>query len=102
MTRTLSTNFSKEHYNALNRIWQYIKTIKNRGILYKSSDIPELVSYVNSDWGGDYTTRKSITGYIFLLGNSPISWSSKLQKSVIINSCEIEYMALKEASKKLI
>ena len=60
-------NSSKKHYNALNRIWQYIKTIKNRGILYKSSNIPELINYVNSDWGGDYITRKSITSYIFLL-----------------------------------
>ena len=95
-------NSSKEHYSALNWIWQYIKTTKNRGILYKSSNIPELVGYVDSDWGGDYTTRKSTTGYIFLLGNSSISWSSKLQKSVAISSYEIEYMTLKEASKELI
>ena len=77
-------NSSKEHYNALNRIWQYIKTIKNRGILYKSNDIPELLGFINSDWDGDYTTRKFITSYIFLLNNSSISWSSKLQKSVTI------------------
>ena len=58
--------------------------------------------YVDSDWGGDYTTRKSTTGYIFLLSKTSVSWSSKLQKSVAISSCEAEYMALKEAAKELI
>ncbi len=98
------SNPNKEHFNALNRIWQYVKTTKNKGLLYESSDDITLTlkGYVDSDWGGDFTTRKSTTGYLFLLGNAPISWSSKLQKSVAISSCEAEYMALKEAAKELI
>jgi len=97
------SNPNKEHFNALNRIWQYVKTTKNKGLLYESSDdFLTLKGYVNSDWGGDFTTRKSTTGYLFLLGNAPISWSSKLQKSVAISSCEAEYMALKEAAKELV
>ena len=96
------SNPSEEHIKALQRIWQYVRTTANKGLLYKCSEVPKLKGYVDSDWGGDYSTRKSTTGYIFLLGYTPISWSSKLQKSVAISSCEAEYMALKEATKELI
>ena len=96
------SNPSEEHFKALNRIWQYIRTTQNKGILYKGDLEPSIDGYIDSDWGGDYSTRKSTTGYIFLIGNSPISWSLKLQKSVALSSCEAEYMALKEASKELI
>lgn len=98
------SNPSEEHYKALNRIWQYVRTTQNKDLLYHISDEEalSLIGYVDSDWGGDYTTRKSITDYLFTFGNTPISWSSKLQKSVAISSCEAEYMALKEAAKELI
>ena len=55
---------------------------------------------MDADWGGDYTTRKLTTGYLFLFGNSAVSWSSKLQKIVALSSCEAEYMALKEGIKE--
>ena len=49
---------------------------------------------MDSNWGGNYFTRKSITSFIFLLGQCPISWSLKLQKSVALNLYKAEYMAL--------
>ena len=69
------SNPSKDHYKALERIWQYIRTTKNKGIIYSSNNNikPKLVGYIDSNWSGDYSTRKSTTGYIFLLGNSSIS-----------------------------
>ena len=58
--------------------------------------------YCNSDWKGNFNTRKSITDYIFLFRNSPISWSSRLQRTVALSSCKAEYMALREAIKEQI
>ena len=58
------SNSNKKHFNALNRIWQYVKTTKNKALLYESSDeYLTLKGYVDSDWGGDFTTRKSTTNY---------------------------------------
>lgn len=71
---------------ALNRIWQYVRTTTKKRMFYKSHEKPELKGYVDSDWGGDYSTRKSTTGYLFLFGNTPISWSSKLQNTVALSS----------------
>ena len=71
-------------------------------MVFSPCDKIGLGGYCDADWGGDYSTRRSTTGYVFLFGNSPISWSSKLQKTVALSSCEAEYMALKEAFKEQI
>jgi hypothetical protein len=43
--------------------------------------------------GGDVDTRKSITGALFYLGSSPVTWQSqKKQKVVALSSCEAEYI----------
>ena len=46
--------------------------------------------------------RRSITGYCFLFNRNLISWNSTLQHIIALNSCEAEYIALKEASKEAI
>ena len=46
-------------------------------VFSKNKEI-KLEGYCDVDWGGDYLTRRLTTGYIFLFGTSPISWSSRL------------------------
>ena len=45
------SNLSTEHYEALARIWQYVRTTKNYRLLYnnKHDNLPKLVGYVDSD-----------------------------------------------------
>ena len=51
----------------------------------------ELVGFTNSDWAGDNTDRKSTLGYVFMLAEGPISWSSKKQSAITLSSIEEEY-----------
>ena len=51
---------------------------------------------------GPAIDRRSITGYSFMLGNNPISWSSWKQPTVALSSTEGEYMAATEASREAI
>jgi hypothetical protein len=96
-------NPNTTHFRALDRIWKYLNHYENIGILYIATDIIKLTGYTDSDWGGDTITRKSTTGYVFLLGqNNIISWNSMQQKTIALSSCEAEYMALKEAAKESI
>jgi len=48
--------------------------------------------YCDSDWRGDQYDKKSIVGYLFMIGSTPISWISKKQEMVALSSCEAEYM----------
>lgn len=93
---------SSEHFQALDRIWKYLVYTKNSKLVFSSTSAPVLTGYCDSDWGGDFSTRKSTTGYLFCLGDTAISWSSKLQSTIALSSCEAEYMALKEAVKELL
>jgi hypothetical protein len=100
-------NPSLDHFKALDIVWGYLKTTVDLGILYKSTSLSNsnitpirLEGESDSDWGGDYDTRRSTTGWVYTLNSSAIAWNSKLQKTVALSSCEAEYMALKEAIKE--
>ena len=87
------------HFKLLDKVWNYLENTPELGLFFHSE--PDSIKcYVDADWGGDISTRRSTTGYLFLFRGSPISWSSKLQKTVALSSCEAEYMALKEAIKE--
>ena len=42
-------NFNKKHFKALNHIWQYIKIINKKGLLFKYNIKPDLIGYIDSD-----------------------------------------------------
>ena len=58
---------------------------------YDGSD--GVFGYSDSDWGGDLSTRKSTSGYVFTFGGTAFSWKSKLQTVVAASSTEAEYVA---------
>ena len=59
--------------------------------------------WVDADFASsDIQTRRSVTGYIIMMNNAPISWKSSLQRRVSSSSTEAEYRALHEASKEAI
>ena len=96
-------NPNQSHFRALERVWKYLNKYPNLGLYYDCSKISQnILGYTDADWGGDTITRKSTSGYIFLLNNNIISWSSMQQKTVALSSCEAEYMAFKEAIKESI
>ncbi|GJT14332.1 retrovirus-related pol polyprotein from transposon TNT 1-94 [Tanacetum coccineum] len=51
-------------------------------------------TYADVDHAGCQDTRRSTSGYIQLLGDRLVSWSSKRQKSTAISSTEAEYIAI--------
>lgn len=52
-----------------------------------------MIGYTDSDWGGDQDERKSTSGYVFYLGSTAFTWSSKKQQIVALSTCEAEYVA---------
>jgi hypothetical protein len=57
--------------------------------------------YVDASHARDIDTRRSITGYIFFISESPISWQSRrMQTSVALSSMNVEYMAARAATQE--
>ena len=63
----------------------------------------KLSIYVDSDHGGNVDDRKSISGYIIYLGNTPIIWRSRRQKGKpAVSSCEAEYISLSAGINEIV
>jgi hypothetical protein len=62
----------------------------------------DLHAFSDADWAGDILTRRSTTGYIVFAAGGPISWQSKLQKTVATSSMESEYMAMYAGMQELV
>lgn len=88
------------HWKHAKTVLRYLKGTASLGIEYGPSTNYVLTGYSDSDYAGDRNDRKSTTGYIFLINDSPISWSSKKQPIVTLSSTEAEYVALCSATKE--
>ncbi|GAU13723.1 hypothetical protein TSUD_348270 [Trifolium subterraneum] len=71
----------------------YLKGSLDFGILYKTNCELTLEGWSDSDYAGDLDDRKSTSGYVFMIGSSPISWSSKKQAIVTLSTTEAEYVS---------
>ncbi|XP_017248265.1 uncharacterized mitochondrial protein AtMg00810-like [Daucus carota subsp. sativus] len=61
------------HPAALHHTLRYVAHTVNQGILLNSSNELKLQAFSDADWASCPESRRSITGYILLLGNSSIT-----------------------------
>ena len=97
-----TSNPSPAHWSAIKRVFRYLNGTRNYGITYGGKTIPKLEGYSDADWGNSDFDRKSISGYVFLFGNAPISWASRKQRTVAVSTMEAEYMAASLATREAI
>ena len=106
MLSRFSSNPGKVHWDQALHVLGYLSQTRNHCLEFDGSSDEELTSlilgYSDSDWAGDVDTRCSTGGYVFLMCNAAISWSSKLQASSALSSTEAEYMALICAAQQAI
>ena len=100
---------TNRHWDTACRVLRYLHGTKDYGINYcfgpPSENLAQefkTVFYSDSDFAGDVTTRRSVSGYILMLGNGPVCWQSRQQKSISTSTAEAEYVALFELSKHTI
>ena len=99
-----SSRPEQHHWEGVKRILRYIKGTINAGIVLgrTNSELQEdLVGYFDSAHA-DTADMRSTCGYVFLLAGSPISWTTKVQKTVALSTTEAEYMAGTEAAREAI
>lgn len=95
-----SNSFDETHWKVAKGILRYLKGTMNMGIFYGQDNGTIVEGYTDSDYAGDKIDRKSTSGFIFMMGNSPISWSSNKQPIVALLSTEAEYIALASGAKE--
>lgn len=96
-------NYRTIHWNAVKRILRYLAGTIDYGIVYgKSGSMLDLIGYTDADYAGCLDTRRSRSGFIYLLNNAPISWCSQRQEIVSLSTTEAEYIALAHGTKDAI
>ena len=124
-----SQNPAKEHYQAVVNIFRYLKGTIDRGVYFwrtqpntafppadlptphqQNHDTPHatqdpsdtLIAMVDSDWAGDTSHRKSVTGMVLKIANGTILYKTKYQDTVALSSTEAEFAAACEAGKSIL
>ncbi|RVW61844.1 Retrovirus-related Pol polyprotein from transposon RE2 [Vitis vinifera] len=83
-----------EHWEAALRVVRYLKGTPGQGILLRADSDLSLQGWCDSDWAACPVTRRSLSGWLVFLGQSPISWKTKKQHTVSRSSAEAEYRAM--------
>ena len=74
------------HWRAAKRILNFVQGTRTHGIFYKEKFDIDLIGFTDSDWACDNIDLKSTSGYVFMLAEGPISWSSKKQSAITLSS----------------
>jgi len=95
------SNPTQAHWTAVKRILRYLRHTIELRLVFRGR-IKPLNGFTDSDWAGDYDSRRSTSGFVFNIGSGAISWQSKRQPTVALSTCEAEYMGQTQATKEAI
>ncbi|XP_019223762.1 PREDICTED: uncharacterized protein LOC109205501 [Nicotiana attenuata] len=90
------------HLKSAFHLLGYLKGDPTMGIFMSHDPNCNIKAYCDSDWAACPDSRKSVSGYIILLGNSHVCWKSKKQETISLSSAEAEYRALRKVVEELV
>lgn len=82
------------YLDAATKLVKYLKGTAGQGLFFPTNSSLSLIAFCDADWATCKDTRRSISGYCVLLGNSLISWKCKRQHTVFRSSAEAEYRSM--------
>ena len=97
LSRYLS-NPGMDHYKKAKRVMRYLQRTKDYILTYHRSSHLEIVGYSNSNFIGCLDSRRSTSGYVFMLAGGAVSWKSVKQTLIASSTMEAEFIACYKAS----
>ncbi|RVW42881.1 Retrovirus-related Pol polyprotein from transposon TNT 1-94 [Vitis vinifera] len=92
------SNLGMDHWKKAKRVMRYLQRTKDYMLTYRRSSHLEIVGYSDSDFAGCLDSRRSTSGYIFMLAGGAVSWKSVKQTLIASSTMEAEFIACYEAS----
>nr|XP_016482748.1 PREDICTED: uncharacterized mitochondrial protein AtMg00810-like [Nicotiana tabacum] len=90
------------HMHVALHILRYLKGSSDVGVFISSSPNLSLSAYCDIDWAACPDTRRSVTGFCILLGDSFVGWKAKKQHIVSLSLAEAEYRAISKVVAELV
>jgi hypothetical protein len=97
-----SASPTKRHWTRIKNILRYLHGTTDLGLFYGRNQDPNLVGYTDAGYLSDPHNGRSQTGFVFLNGESAISWKSSKQTLVTTSTNHSEIIALYEASRECV
>ncbi|MGQ3286052.1 Ty1/Copia family ribonuclease HI, partial [Bosea sp. (in: a-proteobacteria)] len=91
---------TREHEQAAQGVLRYLRGTAGQGLVFRGSCSGELVGSCGSDYARCKESRRSTTGYVFILFGATVSVRSKLQTTVATSTTEAEYQAVADATRE--
>ena len=66
--------------------------------MYKQTDCLEVIDYSDSDFAGCVDSRRSTSGYIFMLAGGVVYWRSVKQTLIVTSTIKTEFVSCFEAT----
>ena len=85
---------SEDHMSEVVRILQYLKSSPGRRLMFTRNQHLHIDGYIDVDWAGNITDRKSTLGYFTFVGGNLVTWRSKKQKVVALSSAEAKFRGM--------
>ena len=85
---------TEEHMEAVNRILRYLKMTPGKGLYFRKNTRKDIEVFVDADWAGSITDRRSTSGYCTYVWGNLVTWRSKKQPVVSRSSAEAEFRAM--------
>ena len=92
------SNPGMDHWKAAKRVMRYLQKTKDFMLTYRRSDSLEIIGYSDSDYAGCQDSKRSTSGYIYMLAGGAISWKSAKQTLIASSTMAAEFIACFEAS----
>ena len=92
------SNPGVDHWKASKRVMRYLKRTKDFMLTYRRSDSLEIIRFSDSDFVGCQDSKRSTSGYVFMLHGGVISFRSVKQTLIASSTMAIEFIASYEAS----
>jgi hypothetical protein len=90
------------HWQAVKRIFRYLRHTPNFGLWYSASSSLVLHGFSDADFAGCRLARESTSGTCQFLGSSLVSWSSRKQSSVAQSTTAAEFVAAASCCSQLL
>uniref|UniRef100_A0A2N9I7X4 Integrase catalytic domain-containing protein n=1 Tax=Fagus sylvatica TaxID=28930 RepID=A0A2N9I7X4_FAGSY len=87
-----------DHWRAAKKVMRYLQGTKDYMLMYRRTNNLEVIGYSDSDFAGCIDSRKSTSGYIFMMASGAVSWRSAKQTLIATSTMEAEFVSCFEAT----
>ncbi|XP_040864986.1 secreted RxLR effector protein 161-like [Glycine max] len=92
------SNPGMQHWKEAKHLIRYLKRTKGYMLTYQKSKILEIIGYLDFDFAGCQDSKRSTSGYIFMLAGGTISWKSAKQILIASSTMAVKFIACFKAS----